>query len=369
MDYSDPAPDNVVLSAIFPDATPASVDVLASRPNTCTFKVHFDTAPSATLPQDLIVRLETTCGQLEAIVGLSAVAQMQIPGLVPETLICGKATLADGRDVEYSITPFVANTVALESVWPSLDRCQQDSLMETIVAALKKVQQLNIRVKSLGGPYHGHANSMQDFLAQFVVKHQMKSKPTSSIVDVPGGITIKSVLPELDDIFLSHQDLQALENDAVLCHNDMEPRNILVRRCSDAEPRYELAANIDWELSGFMPFAFEFACKHTDLGIASQHWDWYSLYTSKMQSMLPSGEHSIKLMDAVYLIVESRRMQWKRNVPKEIRQRWMAKEGLEMHETAHLGWVKKEGAPVFKFSQEVRDELEMQVLRDFGHVS
>jgi thiamine kinase-like enzyme len=127
----------------------------------------------------------------------------------------------------------------------------------------------------------------------------------------------------------------------VLCHMDMVPRNVLVRRCPLTEQN-ELAAIIDWELSGFMPFAFEFACKDTELGKASQHYDFYSLYKSKAQHLVPPGEHSLKLVKAINLIMESRFHQWKRNVGAEIRQRWLAREGLEKRDVLGV-WVKKEG--------------------------
>jgi hypothetical protein len=55
--------------------------------------------------------------------------------------------------------------------------------MDSIVTAIAKVQQLNVRPKDIGGPYSGQASTMHAFLAQFVVKHQIKTKPTSSLVE------------------------------------------------------------------------------------------------------------------------------------------------------------------------------------------
>jgi hypothetical protein len=103
--------------------------------------------------------------------------------------------------------------------------------MDSLVCAISNVQQLNLRLKDLDGPHPGHASTMHDFLAQFVAKHQIKTKPTSSLVETADGITVQSALPELGEASLSYHDLQALEPDAGLCHMDMEPRNVLVRRC------------------------------------------------------------------------------------------------------------------------------------------
>jgi hypothetical protein len=120
--FVDPQPDNVVLSIIFPNATRVSTEVLENSRGICTFAVHFDSAPCATWPQDLIVRLDINLDNLEPVCGLQAVAQMQIPDLVPETLVYSTAALADGKPVAYSVTPFVTDTVCLESVWPPLSR-------------------------------------------------------------------------------------------------------------------------------------------------------------------------------------------------------------------------------------------------------
>jgi hypothetical protein len=120
----DPLPDNIVLSTIFPIATTVSTEVLANHRGICTFAVHFDSAPCATWPQDLIVRLDTNLDNPEPVCGLQVIAQMQIPDLAPETLVCSKAALADGTPVAYSVTPFVTDTVCLESIWPSLSRSQ-----------------------------------------------------------------------------------------------------------------------------------------------------------------------------------------------------------------------------------------------------
>jgi hypothetical protein len=118
-----------------------------------------------------------------------------------------------------------------------------------------------------------------------------------------------------------------------------------------------------------MPFAFEFACKETRLGIASQHNDWYALYnaTSKPRHLVLAGEHSIKLINAVNLIVESRYGQWKRNVGAVIRGRWLAREGLEKRHVLG-GRVKKEGVEMGRFSQVESDELQTQVLKDLGKI-
>ena len=376
----DLLPDTVVLSTIFPNAKPSSIDVLANNWDTCTLKVHFETAPSPTLPFDLIVRMETSKGVLEAVSAMQNMARLQIPDLIPKTYRFGKGSTADGRGVEYTVTHFVPDAVTLESVWPSLDWLQQESLVDAIVEALKKVQQSDKRgtnspiqcYRGIGGPQSGYAKDMRYFLMQFVAKHQTKTTSTSSIIETSDGIIIKSAFPDLGEVVLSNEDLQALDNDTVFCHNDMEPRNVLVRRITGDhgdDPQYELAAIIDWEMSGSFPFAFETAIKDTVLGVSSLYFDWYASYKAKTRSLIPCSDTSTKLIKAVRLIVDSQRLQRKRNVGADFRKRWLQKEGLELHEDENVGWIKADGAKAWKFSKEANDGLQMQILTDFGFIS
>lgn len=109
-------PNKVVLSAIFPDTKPTTIDVLASTWDICTFKVHSDIAPSKILPQDLVFRMETSSGKLKAVCKLEAMPREQLPDLIPEIYGIGEAFTADGERIKYTVTQYVSDTVTLESV-------------------------------------------------------------------------------------------------------------------------------------------------------------------------------------------------------------------------------------------------------------
>lgn len=215
---------------------------------------------------------------------------------------------------------------------------------------------------------------MHSFIALFVAQHQAKSFATSSIEDElhGDGIIIRSALPELGEIHLSSHDLQALEQDLVLSHNDLEPRNLLVKKAQSKDcPQYELAAIIDWEMAGFFPSAFETAVKYISLGSCNQYSDYYLIFEEKTRSMLSRGESSEKLVEAVRLIDQSRSLQMKRNIGAETRRRWITREGLELSDDTLKGWVSKTSEDGTKHkprpcSKADNDELENQVLEDFG---
>jgi thiamine kinase-like enzyme len=195
----------------------------------------------------------------------------------------------------------------------------------------------------------------------------MKTTPTSSLYEIAEGVCIVSARPELSSLFLSNKELEDLQNTIVLSHNDLELRNILVRNNSKSEKTtstsYELAAITDWEFAGFFPRAFETAVEDSELGIGNLYYDWYKMVRTATASV---DNASQKLSDAVQIIVDSRRLKWKRNVVTEVRKRWLLREGLEMR--TEFGWVRKEGVEERDFSKKENEELEMDVLRDWGMI-
>lgn len=68
-------------------------------------------------------------------------------------------------------------------------------------------------------------------------------------------VVIKSHYEDLGSKRLEKSIMNQWALEAVLCHNDLTPRNIIVkpRSSPDGGSEYQLAAIIDWELSGFYP--------------------------------------------------------------------------------------------------------------------
>lgn len=124
----------------------------------------------------------------------------------------------------------------------------------------------------------------------------------------------------------THADLDNLRHHAVFCHNDLEPRNILVKKTSpteDKSPRYELAAIIDWEMAGFYPFTYEYGVKDTVLGFSNLFFSWYSLFKERTSYMLPRAECHIKLIKALRIINKSKKKSMTRNVGIRVQAKWV----------------------------------------------
>jgi hypothetical protein len=377
----DLLPDNAVLSAIF-NAKPVLVTILTKTFDTCTFRAQFETQPCEDWPMDLIVHMEVLDDEpiLEVVTAISRAANHQFPGLVPETYRCDRAMTADGRDVEYSVSRFLTGTLTLESVWPSLKPEQKESLVDAVVMAVKQVHQMRRTdpvVKKLlagtpfihsdgsvciGSPRSGYSKDLREFLTHLVDRNQLRRSATSDIVETADGVLIHSSLPELGQVLLTNEDIDTLDKNIVLSHNDIEPRNISVQATTlpNGSTAYELVGIIDCHKAGFFPFAFETAHKDLSLGNENLFLDWYMLFKQKTRDMIPAGGASEKLIKAVRIITKSKCMQQKTSVMAEFRRRWLEKEGLDLSKDVLTGWERRntgggEGRPwVFSLEENVR---------------
>jgi hypothetical protein len=92
----------------------------------------------------------------------------------------------------------------------------------------------------------GYFPDIKNFLEGILQKHK---RPGCKLLGTDGGLSIQSEYDDIGQIDLSHSDLDELQHCVVFCHNDLEPRNILVRKSSSG--KYKLTGVIDWERAGF----------------------------------------------------------------------------------------------------------------------
>lgn len=73
--------------------------------------------------------------------------------------------------------------------------------------------------------------------------------PMCAILETADGIILESLSDGVGRVEFSNTDADHLARHSVLCHNDLEPRNILVRETvapgSTHSPRYELAGIVN----------------------------------------------------------------------------------------------------------------------------
>jgi hypothetical protein len=225
----------------------------------------------------------------------------------------------------------------------------------------------------IGGPSLGYFPDIRHFLRGVLQANSPKT-PVCELVELDNsGVLLKSTFGDMGSVELTSQDLDDLQRNVVFCHNDLEPRNILVSKISrpeDPNPRYELAAIIDWEMAGLYPFAYESGLKGCILGSSNLSFTWYSLFKQRTSHLLPEAECHTKFVECLRLIFDSRKRTMSRNVGLRIQARWIAHYELERAAEVRLSWVRKSGAkPIKILSQEDVDKLEQEVLKELGIVN
>ncbi|KAK6829397.1 hypothetical protein PG995_004660 [Apiospora arundinis] len=369
-------PDENILSGIFPGKTDlqlASCHIISNTFDTCTFRI-----------KDYLVRLATSSLAGTAI--LQNMAYKQLPGLVPPVLDIGSTMSADAdaREVGYFVTTYCLGASSLEAIWDTLDQEQQVELIDAVAHAIQKIQLLDLRnigLQSLpvsgadhwlqpgriGGPKHGYFST----IGQFLEKLYQSTNGACSLSDTEdGGLAIESVYEDIGRLELTRLDLESLQKQLVFCHNDLERRNILVRKIPGADGReqYELAAIVDWEMAGFYPFAYEYSLQDSLLGSSNLSFSWYSLFKERMFRLLPHDNCQTKFIRALGIIDESRKRGMTRNVSALFQIRWRDREQIQRSSDLRRGWVRKAMSQTPPpFTENDQTTLENEILEELGH--
>ncbi|TGJ87631.1 hypothetical protein E0Z10_g1125 [Xylaria hypoxylon] len=359
-----------------------------------SYRLDPELEPPSRFPTDLLIRLEKAEGNLEAVSHLQHLARRRTLKVILELVKVGTTRNAEGTQLSYSITPFLSGTITLEEVWNDLREVNQEALMDCVLDAVRRFQGLRVQddnviqalqhhsnaggdskplLKTLiGGPDTGYHLDIKSLLESFLHPEAAKLS-MCQIIDQNDGIAIRSLDDDAEIVELSQVDLDTLSKHVVLCHNDLEPRNILVKRAdlkgNDGNPWYELVATIDWEVAGLFPFAYEFGLKDTCLGTSNLLFSWYSLFKKKTSTLLPAGEAHEKLIRALRIIDQSNRKSIPRNVGVRVRAAWIKWECLVMHADVTRVWVRKNGvADIPAFTKEDQASLENEVLKELGYI-
>ncbi|KAL2869740.1 uncharacterized protein BJX67DRAFT_378794 [Aspergillus lucknowensis] len=400
----DLALDNQLLAQIFPRAKSVSTKVLAQTFETCTF-VAYPEVSSEEESTETLVRLEISPSKIAAVSALQQSASLAIPDLIPQVYEIGTASTEDGRKVDYSVTAFVRDAVTLESIWDELDDDQVAHVVEQVVSVVSKLQSIDLLdedvqrlvtsgggtagtpiepIIPLGGLQVGFFTTATNLIRSLVAAQDDFDQIT--ITQDPGDTSVRFTTPfsDIGPVSLSQTAIDALQKSVVLCHNDLEPRNVLVQpvsRVADAghdadtetQPAsYEVVAIIDWEMAGFFPFAYEFFYKDLVLGSANLYYSWYRAFKERAARLLPSGaeaEGSEALFQALDLILRARGRVETRNVGMLMQRRWIEREKV-VRGALWEGWVRDSKAgSVKKFTEDDNEELELGVLRELGYIS
>ncbi|KAM0546485.1 hypothetical protein ACHAPJ_010844 [Fusarium lateritium] len=385
------SPDPVIMAAIFPGIPVSAHRVVSNTFNTCTF---IATLSETQKPSEVIVRLEKSLtSRLPAVAALQRIARSRMSHLVPSTIKVGKAKTEDGTEVDFSVTEYYPDTVTLESVWNDLDHKQQVSIMQAVVDAVSQLQEIRLgssddkikhmlegtpflddthqNIASVGGPGLGYFDSFTALLTGIIKPADPETAPYSFTIGDDGSFTVESSYPDFSPVTISNEQIDELDKSCILCHNDIEPRNLLVRATDSG---YGLAAIIDWEMAGFIPFSLETGLKDTFLGMQNLYFSFYALYkglTAHLVGATDSGSDDahLRLIQAVRLAKLSKQRSMTRQVGAQVQKKWLGREKVELATDVRQGWVRAEGAEdVGPFTAEDRSALEHEVLKELGYI-
>jgi serine/threonine protein kinase len=356
-------PDYTLLKQIFPNP-PVTHDIFLQSSYKCVFKAKF-------AGFSRVVRLEAENENLRS---FTTVATMQkigrtiIPNLVPKTFDIGTAKDAQGRMFHFSVNEFVPGDV-LDDVWQRMSAKEQSSVVAELAEALEKLHSVRLSDKwvkdilnwklrnevkknfehpnAFGGPHTGFVNDGLALL-ESIVKPKSTVEPENSfctlqpIVNSP-DIGIQSKFRELGSIIVNNSDMDKWPGEAVLCHNDLNPNNLILQRraCSDGKSEYKLAGIIDWEFAGFYPASYELSKQDAYLGCTNRQLSFYLLLKERMKAIVPRSSSQIALLQAMELIFESKQRMLADafDIVALIRNRFMGMAKLTRDNDPYVGWT------------------------------
>jgi thiamine kinase-like enzyme len=387
-------PDKSLLELIFTDNQPQTISIILQNWEKCVFKAEFPDG-SEDGHSARVVRLEAEIENSNAFTTIAAMQQIAaniIPELVPRTLQVGKAKNAEGRMFRFTVIEFVEGDI-LEDVWQQMSSEEQSCVMAELVEALEKLHSVQLsekRVKEImskmlldevevmkiikqpgvfGGPHTGFLNDGPALLDSIMERRKLK-KPFCSLEPVVDqGVRVKSSFEELGSTVINNSDIDKWPGEAVFCHNDLTPRNLIIqsRPSSGGKSNYKLAAIIDWELAGFYPASYELSLQDTYLAGANRHVSFYLLIKKQMKRLVPRSSSQIVLLQAMELIFESqqRLLSDGTNIPAHIRKRFMENLKLARDNDPYVGWARSsQDGPIPEYSSAAIRKLEGDALEE-----
>ncbi|KAL3298793.1 Protein kinase-like domain [Colletotrichum asianum] len=320
------------------------------------------------------------------------VASLAIDNLVPNTFQTGVASNAQGKRLQFSVIEFIEGDT-LEEAWEQMSSESQQSVVTALVGALGKLHSIRIsdpRVQTLlrqvlddskqdsfqeavmGGPSTGFLKTGPALLGAITKRLELKGPFYTIMPTMPAGdVVVQSQYEDLGSLKLEKSNMEQWGHESVLCHNDLTPRNIIVKPCNSPDGRsdYQLSAIIDWELAGFYPASYELSLQDTYLSGGNRLISFYSLLKRQMKDLVPASSSQVSLLQVMEILFESRqrRLAEGSNIPAIIRQRFIQKLQLRRDEDPYIGWVPKnqgEAQPVLSRAgaQRLEDDVIVEVI-------
>ncbi|EHK27116.1 uncharacterized protein TRIVIDRAFT_229003 [Trichoderma virens Gv29-8] len=396
MSNRDVSPDDSLLKHIFNEKP--STSIFLQDWDKCVFKADFGVANALddNVRPSCVVRLEAEDAHLASFGTIAAMQQIAadcIPGLVPKILQVGIAANEQGRRFQFCVME-LAEGVTLHDAWDQMTSDNQSSIVNELVEALQKLhavrlsddivqntlrralgdQEAKVLDKMvMGGPLAGFVHDGHALLTGILQRRSLR-KPFCDVRSTadpdPKDLIVQSIFEHLGSATVKEADMENWATEAVFCHNDLTPRNLLVRSVQNsdnqAEPRYKLSAIIDWELAGFYPPSYELSLQDTYLGGGNSHASLYLLLKQRLNDVVPMSPSQVSLLQAMELIYESQQemLAQGNNIPAHMQRRFRERLGLSRDKHPYMGWTPSSEDGPREFSQIDFQKLEDEVVAE-----
>lgn len=197
-----------------------------------------------------------------AVAAMQEIAPTCLPALVPTTHRVCVAANAEGRRFHFSVMDFVEGRT-LEEAWDGMDDENRVSVVGAIVDALTKLHSMrlsdrtvqDILGRALGGGDSKDGNSCErgsGWALHWVSGKRLspacrlRSEAEASkallfysieLIAKPTGLGLQSSFEDVGSVVVSQSDMTQWPEDAVLCHNDLTPRNLILSETVDGGKR------------------------------------------------------------------------------------------------------------------------------------
>ncbi|KAK7458376.1 hypothetical protein Landi51_01199 [Colletotrichum acutatum] len=350
------------------DDTKLQVQVLQNNTTFCAFLLDFNRSQHPPgIPRRLFVQIQKyeKNGSPLVTAALTNLARTVLPSLVPKVWGSGYSWMEDGTKVSYVLSQWYPDACTLETVWDDMDVENRGEIVGDLFEAVSKLRSLSFQKLTLeqwqclrntpfetkntelpilvGGPPYGYHH---DF-ASLLRRNLCPRNADCAVNEKTDGTLIVSVHTPQEEYFgFAETDLDSLTQSSVLCHNDLEPHNLLVEKVStECGDEYKLVAILNWDQAGFVPFAFEVSRKDLHLGLWNFNWSWYDMYRQLAGHQLfdtpgcPIWSKLIRCLMAVHSSSQSKIVE-ECTSDGTAQMLWLEKEVLTFSTLAEEGWVK-----------------------------
>jgi hypothetical protein len=253
----------------------------------------------------------------------------------------------------------------LEDTWENIGHEDRLSIVAEIARAISELNTMGIHAREVkriftqmlvdedavlkiiqdddafGGPSTGFLTDGRDLLVALSERWKLKEEFCSlESIHVNEGTLghIKTITAaessyrDLGRVLLSDTDVSEWSQDPVFCHNNLIPRNIMVRSFVDSADmtRYKLSGIINWKLAGFYPAAYQLSLQDTYVGVESRHLSFYLLLKERFAELVPRWPPQVMLSRAMELMWESRQRYLLEagDIPAHVRKRFLEEANL-----------------------------------------